>query len=377
MNASGSGPFGPGPVSPVRRALMSLRLHLNESPVPPSLKAVVAMRMAAAEVHRYPENEPVALAAALAASTGVAPERLVFGNGSSELLLAAAQLALGPGDEAIVPVPSFPLYEKAVAIQRGHAVSVPTTAAGRVDVAAVLAAIGPRCRLVYAATPNNPTGGQLTAGAIEALALGVPPHVLLLLDEAYYEFGREAGGPETLPILSRRRGPWIATRTFSKAQGLAGIRVGYGIARDAALADAFRGLRLNFTLNHVAQAGALAALADAAHTRAMLASNAAARARLAAGLQGLGFDVFPSATNFVTARTPRPAARLASALADEGILVLPLAWRGEPDVLRITVGTAADVEAVLAALGAILDRARLVPLQPPVTDETEFLSAAK
>ena len=97
---------------------MSLRLHLNESPVPPSLKAVVAMRMAAAEVHRYPENEPAALAAALAASTGVAPERLVFGNGSSELLLAAAQLALGPGDEAIVPVPSFPLYEKAVAIQQ-------------------------------------------------------------------------------------------------------------------------------------------------------------------------------------------------------------------------------------------------------------------
>lgn len=334
---------------------MPLRLHLNESPIPPSLKAVVAMRMAAAEVHRYPANEPAALTAALAAQVGVPANRIVFGNGSSELLLMAAQLALGAGDEAVVPIPSFPLYEKAISIQRGRMVGVPTTADGRVDVPATLAAIGPRCRLVYAATPNNPTGGLLTADAVEALAQSVPDDVLLLLDEAYYEFGRHAGGPDNLAILSRRRGPWIATRTFSKAQGLAGIRVGYGIARDAALADAFRGLRLNFTLNHVAQAGALAALADDLHTKAVLAANAEARERLAVGLSGLGFHVYPSATNFVTAHTPQPAAVLAAALAEKGILVLPLAWPCAPDVLRISVGSLDDVEAVLAALRRIVD----------------------
>jgi histidinol-phosphate aminotransferase len=339
---------------------MPLRLHLNESPTPPSPRAVAAMQAAAAEVHRYPDNEPAALAAALSASIGVRPGRLVFGNGSSELLLAAAILTLWPGDEAVVPVPSFPLYEKAIEIQGGRVVGVATTVDGRVDVPAVLAAIGPKCRLVCAATPNNPTGGLLDAAAVEALALGVPDDVLLLLDEAYYEFGRDAGGPETLPILARRRGPWIATRTFSKAQGLAGIRVGYGIAQSTALADAFRNLRLNFTLNHVAQAGALAALADDVHTRAVLATVAVARAGLAAGLSVLGFEVFPSATNFVTARSPRPAPALVRALAERGILVMSLAWPGAPNVLRISVGSPDDVATVLAALGEILS-ARSLP----------------
>jgi histidinol-phosphate aminotransferase len=332
---------------------MPLRLHLNESPVPPSLKAVLAMRTAAMQVHRYPENEPTALTAALAARLGVARQRIVFGNGSSELLLAAAQLMLRPGDEAVVPVPSFPLYEKAIRIQHARMVGVRTTADGRVDVPAVLAAIGPRCRLVYAATPNNPTGGLLSAADLEALVQGVPADVLLLLDEAYYEFGRHAGGPDTLAILARRRGPWISTRTFSKAQGLAGIRVGYGIAADAAVADAFRTLRLNFTLNLVAQAGALAALADDAHTMAILDANSIARGRLAAGLAGLGFDVYPSATNFVAARAPEPAPELAAALAERGILVMALAWPGVPSVLRISVGSPADVETVLGALEAV------------------------
>ncbi|MBV8537017.1 MAG: aminotransferase class I/II-fold pyridoxal phosphate-dependent enzyme [Alphaproteobacteria bacterium] len=334
--------------------MTTLRLHLNESPTPPSPRAVAAMQTAAADVHRYPDNDPAVLAAALSASLGVRPGRLVFANGSSELLLHAAQLVLRPGDEAVVPIPSFPLYEKAIGIQHGRAVGVPTTPDGRVDVPAMLAAIGPRCRLVYAATPNNPTGGLLDAAAIDALAQGVPDDVLLLLDEAYYEFGRDAGGPETLPILGRRRGPWIATRTFSKAHGLAGIRIGYGIAQSTVLADRFRSLRLNFTLNHVAQAGALAALADDVHTRSVLASAAVARAGLAASLSVLGFDVFPSATNFVTARTREPAARLVQALAERGILVMPFAWPGAPNVVRISVGSPDDVAAVLTALRDIL-----------------------
>lgn len=355
---------------------MPLRLHLNESPIPPSLKAVLAMRTAAGQVYRYPENEPAALTTVLAARLDVSPERVVLGNGSSELLLLAAQLTLRPGDEAVVPVPSFPLYEKAVHIQHARMVGVRTTADGRVDVPAVLAAIGPRCRLVYAATPNNPTGGLLAAAEIEALVLGVPEDVLLLLDEAYYEFGRHAGGPETLPILARRRGPWIATRTFSKAQGLAGIRVGYGVASDAAVADAFRRLRLNFTLNHVAQAGALAALADDAHTTAVLDANATARGRLAAGLAGLGFDVYPSATNFVAARTPEPAAGLAAALAERGILVMALAWPGAPSVLRISVGSPADVETVLAALNEVMGRPE-APERQMAPAASELVVAAK
>ena len=334
--------------------MMPLRLHLNESPTPPSPRAVAAMQAAAADVHRYPDNEPAGLAAALSDALGVRPGRLVFANGSSELLLHAAQLTLRPGDEAVVPVPSFPLYEKAIGIQHGRMVGVPTTVDGRVDVPAILAAIGPRCRLVYAATPNNPTGGLLDAAAVEALAQGVPDDVLLLLDEAYYEFGRDAGGPESLPILSRRRGPWISTRTFSKAHGLAGVRVGYGIAQSTALADSFRNLRLNFAFNRVAQAGALAALSDDVHTRSVLAAAAVARAGLATGLTALGFDVFPSATNFVTARTRQPASELVGALAERGILVMSFAWPGAPNVVRISAGSPDDVTTVLAALREIL-----------------------
>lgn len=343
--------------TPIRNPLATAglrRLHLNESPVPPSPLAVAAMQTAAAEAHLYPEHDASALARALAGRAGLPDNRVVFGNGSSELLVAAAQLMLRPGDEAVIPVPSFPLYRSAIDWQGAETVGVLTRPDGAMDVAATLAAIGPRCRLVYAATPNNPTGGLLSAADVEALIRGVPDTVLLLLDEAYYEYGRHAGGPDNLRLLERREGPWLVTRTFSKAQGLAGVRVGYGYTGTPALADAFRQLRANFSLNRVAQAGALAALFDDAYTIANLDANAAERERLDAGLRRLGFRPFPSATNFVTARAPESATDLAAALRDRDILVQATAWAGTANVLRITIGSAEDTDAVLIALDDVL-----------------------
>lgn len=308
------------------------------------------MQAAAAGVHRYPDNEPAELARALAVRIGVPEPRIVFGNGSSELLVAAVQIALRDGDEAVIPAPCFPLYEKAIGWQRCRAVGVATRADGVLDVPATLSAIGPRCRIVFAATPNNPTGGLMTEDDVQALAAGVPDDVLLVLDEAYYEFGRHAGGPENLPVLSRRAGPWVITRTFSKAHGLAGIRIGYGVCGMMQLADQFRGWRSNFSINNVAQAGALAALADDAHTRAVLDINAHERSRLVAGLRQLGLQPLPSATNFVTAAVDRPAPGVVEALRQQGILIMGLTWSGMPNALRISVGTAADTAAVLAAL---------------------------
>jgi histidinol-phosphate aminotransferase len=259
------------------------RLHLNEASIPPSPAAIAAMRAAAAGLHRYPDHEPTVLAEALAERSGVPAPRIVFGNGSSEVLVAAVQIALRADDEAVFPVPCFPLYEKAVGWQRGRAVGVPTRADGTPDVSAMLKAIGPRCRIVIAATPNNPTGGLMSADDVRALMSGVPDDVLLVLDEAYYEFGRMAGGAENLPLLSRRAGLWLITRTFSKAHGLAGIRIGYGLCGTSHLADTFRGWRPNFSVNSVAQAGALAALADDAHTTGVLRINARERSRLVVG----------------------------------------------------------------------------------------------
>ncbi len=308
------------------------------------------MQAAAAGVHRYPDHEPTELARALAARLDVPEQRIVFGNGSSELLVAAVQVALRDGDEAVIPLPCFPLYEKAIVWQRCRAVGVLTGTDGTLDVPAMLRAIGPRCKIVFAATPNNPTGGLMTGADVEALASGVPDDVLLVLDEAYYEFGRHAGGLENLPVLSRRAGPWLITRTFSKAQGLAGIRIGYGVCGTPQLADRFRGWRANFSINHVAQAGALAALADDAHTRAVLDVNANERSRLVAGLRQLGLKPLPSATNFVTAAVHCPAPALVEELRRQGILIMGLTWPGMPNALRISVGTAADTAAVLVAL---------------------------
>ena len=335
-----------------RPDLVLRRLDLNEAPSPPSPRVVAAIQAAASELNRYPEHNPDALARALAERAGLPADRVIFGNGSDELVLAAGQVALSAGDEALLPVPSFPPYGKAVALQDAVATGVPTRADGVMDVAATIAAAtGPRCRLVFAATPNNPTGGMLSGEEVERLVLGVPDTALLMLDEAYFEFGRHAGGPDILPIMARRRGPWIVTRTLSKAYSLAGLRVGYGYAGTASLAEAFRKVRTAFNLNRLAQAAALAALDDEAYMQATLDANARERRRLSDGLRALGFDPFPSAANFVAARTsPFPGGALAEALRRRGILVQALAWPGVPDALRITVGTAEDTDAVLEGL---------------------------
>ncbi len=353
------------PPSPVpadllgRRDLVLRRLNLNEAPMPPSPRVVAAIQAAASELNRYPEHNPDALARALAERASLPADRVIFGNGSDELILLAGQVALSPGDEAVLPVPSFPPYGKAIAMQDAVAVAVPTRADGVMDVAATLAALGPRCRLGFAATPNNPTGGMLNGEEVERLALGVPDTALLVLDEAYFEFGRHAGGPDILPIMARRRGPWVVTRTLSKAYSLAGLRVGYGYAGTAALAEAFRKVRTAFTLNRLAQAAALAALDDEAYMQATLDANARERRRLTDGLGALGFDPFPSAANFVAARTsPYSGERLAAVLRRSGILVQPVAWPGVPDALRITIGTAEDTDAVLEALRAAIRELR-------------------
>jgi len=335
--------------------MTSRRLHLNEAAIAPSPSVVAAMQRALADANRYPDNDPAALTQALSRQTAIPGSRIVFGNGSSEVLVHAVQIAIrAAGDEAVIPVPSFPLYEKEVGLQGGRTVGVPTRPDGAPDVPAMLAAIGPRCRIVFAATPNNPTGALMSQDAVERLAAGVPDDVLLVLDEAYYEFGRHAGAKDNLAVLSRRKGAWIATRTFSKAHALAGLRLGYGLTGTARLADEFRRRRANFHVNHIAQSGALAALADDAYVHALLDANARERSRLIMGLQDLGLEPLPSATNFVTMPLPRAAAEIVEGLGAQGILAMALQWPGMPHGLRISVGTADDTAAVLAALATLL-----------------------
>lgn len=197
----------------------------------------------------------------LASRLGVPAERIVIGAGSNELLFASGEIALDPGDEAVAPDPGFVTYAKIIAMRDAIYVGVPVRTDGVVD--AIMAAVTPSTRLVYVATPNNPTGGMLVQDEAERLIAQLPDHLLLHYDEAYYEFGCHAGGPEALPLLGRRRGPWIVTRTFSKAYSLAGARVGYGIASSREIADAYLKIRINFSVNAIALAGARAALDEA------------------------------------------------------------------------------------------------------------------
>lgn len=334
-------------------------LHLNESPFGPSPRAIeAAVAALRGPLNRYPQSRAPALAEALAARTGVAPGRIVFGVGSDELIHVVAEIALGPGDRCVMPVPGFPRYAVSTRIRGAIAAGVPIDAEGACDAAGLLAAIDASTRVVFACTPNAPSGGMMTADALELLAREVPADVLLVVDEAYHEYGRHAGGPDALAALAQRRGPWIVLRTFSKAHGLAALRIGYALCGSDVEAEALRRVKMTFNVTEVAQAAALASLEDEAHLLASLDAIAAERARLSDGFRRLQLRAYPSFTNFVSADLGVPAQPAMQALAARGIHVRD--WR-HPDwttQLRVAIGLREDNDAVLAALGEFLGELR-------------------
>ncbi|NQV98596.1 MAG: aminotransferase class I/II-fold pyridoxal phosphate-dependent enzyme [Rhodospirillales bacterium] len=350
----------PSPPEPDGRLIAGQRrMNLNEAPVPPSPKTLAAMTAALTEVNKYPDHGCTALATLLAERLAVPEDRLFFGGGSGELLLASAMLAVDGGDEAIVPVPTFPTFGKGVHLVGGTIIGVPVDDAGVNDVRAMVAAITPRTQIVYVCTPNNPTGGMLSADDMAYLCGAVPANVLLLIDEAYHEFGAHDGGPDYLGIVAGRKGLWAVTRTFSKAYSLAGMRVGYGIASSPELAEGYWKIRGTFTVNRVALAGAVVAYEDIEYREALLAENARQRDSISRGLAAMGFKPYPSSANFVTARSPVDATALASWLAETDILVQPMSWPGSGSCLRISVGSKDDTTALLAGIAGYLKANRV------------------
>lgn len=325
------------------------RLNLNESPFPPSPAVIAAMTRAAALGNRYPDGEARALIEALAAGSGIPPERIFVGAGSNELLAASAEISLDPGDQMLAPLPAFPTYAKLARLRGAEFVGVPLRGNGRIDVPAMLAAVTPRTRLAFFSSPHNPTGGIMTAEDILRLVQELPEHVMLHFDEAYYEFGRAAGAPDALPILSTRKGPWISTRTFSKAYGMAGVRVGYGFAGTPELALAIRKVRPNFSLSRMALAGGVAALAEPGASAALVALILKERDRMATQLRPAGFTPLPGAANFLALLPPPGSPNLVDRLRDAGIYITDFVL-GETRALRITIGDAEDTNAVVSAL---------------------------
>ena len=222
---------------------------------------------------------------------------------------------------------------------------------------AMLAAISDRTRLFYVCAPNNPTGVVVPAADLERAIAEVPDSCLLVIDEAYAEFARHEGSADVLAALGSRTGPWIVTRTFSKAYALSGLRIGYALCSDAEIQHGLWQLRPNFNVNRLAQAAGVAAMNDAAHLTHILETTIRERGRLAQMLADLGCRPFPSGANFLTAATPVPATDVAAHLEESGILVQSLDWPAGNGSLRITIGPAEEMDAVIAAVQAALDAA--------------------
>ena len=331
-----------------------VKLASNENPRGPSPKALAAIATAAADVTRYPDGNGFALRSALASRLDVAPACLVLGNGSNDVLELVTQAFLTPGDEAIYAQHAFAVYPLATHARGAKGVEVPAKDHGH-DLPAMLAAITPRTRIVFVANPNNPTGTWIGAAAMEAFVANVPREVVVVLDEAYDEYLAPSDRSRSISWIARYPN-LIVSRTFSKAYGLAALRVGYGVM-DASVADLLNRVRQPFNVNSLAQAAAIAALGDAAYVEESARSNREGMRQIEAGLAKLGVAFVPSHGNFLLVNVG-DGARVYAALLRDGVIVRPVANYGLPGFLRVTVGLPAENERFLAVLGRALNRPR-------------------
>lgn len=354
-------PYVPGkPVSELEREYGvrdAVKLASNENPLGPSPLALDAARAALADAGRYPDGNAFALKQALAATLGVAPAQLTLGNGSNDVLELVGRAFLAPGAEAVYSEYAFLVYP--IVVQGSGAVARVARAHDGTrgprfghDLDAMAAQITDATRVVFIANPNNPTGTWLTADALKAFIAQLPDHLAVVVDEAYFEYVDKPDYPNALEWIGEFPN-LLVTRTFSKAYGLASLRVGYGVSQPA-MADLLNRVRQPFNVNGPAQAAATAALADQAHVARGVQLNNTQRVRLEAGFAELGLDYVPSAGNFILLDLGRPAAPVYDALLREGVIVRPVGNYGLSDHLRISIGTADENTRLLGALTKVL-----------------------
>ncbi len=354
-------PYVPGkPPEQLERELGirdSIKLASNENPLGPGKGALAALSSAIGGVGMYPDGSGHVLRARIAAKHGLRIEQVTLGNGSNDILVLLAETFLTPEFEAVYAQYAFAVYPIAVqAASAGARVAKANSPDHAMplghDPATILAAVGPRTRVVFIANPNNPTGTWMGDHELDVLLRAIPQDVIVVLDEAYHEYSAPAGVPDGMQWLARHPN-LVITRTFSKAFGLAGLRIGYALS-DPDIADLLNRVRQPFNVSVAGLAAATAALDDQAHLDATLALNRQELGRLREGLTAMGLKVLPSAANFVLCDVGRPAAALNDALLRQGVIVRPLLNYGLPNHLRITTGTAAQNERAIAAIAAAL-----------------------
>lgn len=344
--------YQPGrPIEEVARELnlpaaSIIKLASNENPLGPSRLARAAMKKALLHAHLYPDGNAFYLKQKLAAKLGVTPAHLALGNGSNEIIEFLGHALLAPDAEVIVSQYCFAVYPIVTALFGAKLVTVPAQKFGH-DLDAMLVAITPKTRLIFVANPNNPTGTTVAPKALQQFIASVPPHVVIVLDEAYIEF--LADKLDLVPEIAAGRHPnLILLRTFSKIYGLAGLRLGYGIGHPELIA-ALEKVRQPFNINAISQAGALAALDDTAHVEKTRRTNQRGLRFFVRACKQLKWDYVPSAANFILIRVG-DGARVFNEMQKLGVITRPMGGYQLGEWLRISIGTPKENQHCLEAL---------------------------
>lgn len=326
------------------------KLGSNENPLGPAPSVGAALMHYVSDAHIYPDPEGRALRLRLAEKHRVEFEQIVLGNGSEDLLSVICRTALRAGDRMVTLYPSFPLHEDYCTIMGADVVRVPLNDDLAIDVERLVDEVAAGPRLVMFANPMNPAGAWLRPNELARVIAAVPATTLLVIDEAYAEYAQGHDYTEAPDALRDAPGNWIVLRTFSKAWGLAGLRIGYGISSAPALTDFLDRVRTPFNTNGAAQAAALAALEDEAHVRTVVNLAISERQRVESALRGAGYRVVPSKGNFLFFDTGASATAIAEALLLQGVIVKPWKQDGYRGFIRVSIGTRDENDHFLAAL---------------------------
>ena len=347
-------PYPPGkPIEELEREygiFGSIKLASNENPLGPSPKAMAAVAAALADVHRYPDGDCFYLKRALAKKYGVSPDAVIFGNGSNEIIELAVRTFMQRGDEAVMADQAFIIY-RLVAQAAGATSRLVPLRHYTHDLEAILDAITVATRVVFLANPNNPTGTIFRRRQWEEFLAALPPQIVVVMDEAYAEFVDDPEYPDSLAAHGTSR-LLLTLRTFSKIYGLAGLRIGFGVAHPE-LIEVMNRVRQPFNVSSLAQVAALAALDDDEHVARTQQCNREGMAYLRAQCARLGLEFVPSCANFLMVHVAN-GARIYEALLRQGVIVRPMSAYGFPEHVRVTVGTAAENERFINALEHIL-----------------------
>lgn len=334
----------------------SIKLASNENPFGASPKAMEAIKYALQDLHRYPDGSSYYLTQAIAEQQHVTPEEIVLGNGSNELIEFLVKAFVQNDSEVITSHPSFLMYQKFVQIRGGVNHVIPLNGMMH-DLDAIMAAVNEKTRLIFLDNPNNPTGTNIAPVDLYNFISNIPEHVVLALDEAYVDFMAEDQRVDVYSLIRNTKGRCgvVFLRTFSKAYGLSGLRVGYGIMPKE-IAGCLHKVRQPFNINSLAQVGALASLEDEDFYNKTLTLNREGMAYLQESVAKMGCKPFPSQTNFFMIDVQGDADRLYKAMLHKGVIIRSMSAYGFKNCVRITVGTREENDRFLTALSECLGK---------------------